>query len=198
MVPHRTPRPATARCRRDGSAGDGRVHGAGGSVGLKAERDAMDTPPKGPRDQSGRVTLRDVRGDRAGQEVARWFFRVGAAVGHHCHDHVGLRRDGQRCDLRADGAVREPPAAGQDAASRIRPPAWNGWRPRAASASNFFVFADTVTARSFTRREETHGWMGIRFQTAPRRRRRRSSSTSACWTARTCRSRKRWASSAST
>ncbi len=32
----------------------------------------------------------------------------------------------------------------------------------------FFVFADTVAARSFRRHEESHGWMGIRFQSSPR------------------------------
>lgn len=32
----------------------------------------------------------------------------------------------------------------------------------------FFVFADTVAARSFRRHDECHGWMGIRFQASPR------------------------------
>lgn len=32
----------------------------------------------------------------------------------------------------------------------------------------FFVFADTVAARSFRRHDESHGWIGIRFQAAPR------------------------------
>jgi hypothetical protein len=35
------------------------------------------------------------------------------------------------------------------------------------STTRFFAFADTVAARSYSRREETHGWMGIRFQTHP-------------------------------
>src|SRR5262249_52340125 len=33
--------------------------------------------------------------------------------------------------------------------------------------TKFFVFADTVAARSYKRRDETHGWMGIRFQSKP-------------------------------
>ena len=33
--------------------------------------------------------------------------------------------------------------------------------------SQFFVFANTMAARSFSRHEEGHGWMGIRFQHAP-------------------------------
>ncbi|MEY3479837.1 MAG: hypothetical protein RIQ71_612, partial [Verrucomicrobiota bacterium] len=32
----------------------------------------------------------------------------------------------------------------------------------------FFVFADTVAARSFHSHNESHGWMGVRFQTDPR------------------------------
>ncbi len=36
------------------------------------------------------------------------------------------------------------------------------------SERTFFAFADTVSARSFRRHDESHGWMGIRFQSAPR------------------------------
>ncbi len=32
----------------------------------------------------------------------------------------------------------------------------------------FFAFADTVAARSFRRHDESHGWLGIRFQLEPR------------------------------
>ena len=32
----------------------------------------------------------------------------------------------------------------------------------------FFVFADTVAARSFKERSESHGWLGVRFQSQPR------------------------------
>ena len=32
----------------------------------------------------------------------------------------------------------------------------------------FFVFADTVAARSFKEHNESHGWLGVRFQTQPR------------------------------
>src|SRR5260370_6130991 len=33
--------------------------------------------------------------------------------------------------------------------------------------SAFFVFADTVAAKSFKGTNEAHGWMGVRFQAAP-------------------------------
>ena len=32
----------------------------------------------------------------------------------------------------------------------------------------FFVFADTVAARSFKQHNESHGWLGVRFQTETR------------------------------
>src|SRR6202035_662830 len=32
----------------------------------------------------------------------------------------------------------------------------------------FFVFADTVAARSFKQHNESHGWLGVRFQTQTR------------------------------
>jgi hypothetical protein len=36
------------------------------------------------------------------------------------------------------------------------------------SERTFFVFADTVAARSFKQHNESHGWLGVRFQTQPR------------------------------
>ncbi|NDC39554.1 MAG: hypothetical protein EBZ48_16200 [Proteobacteria bacterium] len=33
--------------------------------------------------------------------------------------------------------------------------------------TSFFVFADTVSARNFQGTNECHGWLGVRFQTAP-------------------------------
>jgi len=38
---------------------------------------------------------------------------------------------------------------------------------RRGGRTAFFVFADTVAARSYSRRENGHGWLGVRFQTAP-------------------------------
>src|SRR5260370_27289935 len=36
------------------------------------------------------------------------------------------------------------------------------------SERTFFCFADTVAARSFKQHSESHGWLGVRFQTQPR------------------------------
>ena len=32
----------------------------------------------------------------------------------------------------------------------------------------FFAFADTVVARAFGKKNECHGWLGIKFQAKPR------------------------------
>ncbi len=40
--------------------------------------------------------------------------------------------------------------------------------PSVGDQKTFFVFADTVAARSFRRHDESHGWLGVRFQSAPR------------------------------
>lgn len=33
--------------------------------------------------------------------------------------------------------------------------------------SNFFAFADTLTTKAFNRDNECHGWLGIKYQSAP-------------------------------
>ncbi len=39
---------------------------------------------------------------------------------------------------------------------------------KVGAEKTFFAFADTVAARSYKTRNESHGWMGIRFQSSPR------------------------------
>ena len=102
----------------------------------------------------------------AGQEVARWFFRVGGASGTiaksisaydmiisdpiygHSDRYVSRQRLTTMLD-REFGLLQERLAA------------------QRGDTTKFFVFADTVAAQSFTRREDWHGWMGVHFQTEP-------------------------------
>ncbi len=42
-----------------------------------------------------------------------------------------------------------------------------GLGPHRGDRSAFFVLADTVATRSYSRHENGHGWLGIRFQTGP-------------------------------
>src|SRR5207237_2416696 len=39
--------------------------------------------------------------------------------------------------------------------------------PKRGESTRFFLFADTVAAKSYTRTDNWHGWMGIRFQVQP-------------------------------
>jgi hypothetical protein len=102
----------------------------------------------------------------AGQEVARWLFRVGGAAGTiakamsaydmtfsdaiygSCERYVSRERLVRMLDHEFDLLV-ERLAAKRGATTR------------------FFVFADTVATRSFSRAEDGHGWLGMRFQTDP-------------------------------
>jgi hypothetical protein len=99
----------------------------------------------------------------AGQEVARWFFHVGGAAGT-------VAKTISAYDMAVSDAVY---GAGKRYVSRQRLQAMldHEWallleRLNAArgGGTKFFVFADTVTARSYSRQEEGQGWLGIRFQ----------------------------------
>jgi len=102
----------------------------------------------------------------AGQEVARWFFRVGGAAGTiaktisaydmtisdaiygHAERYVSRQRLETMLEHEYDLLL------GRLADKR-------------GASTKFFVFADTVVARSYSRHDDAHGWLGIRFQTEP-------------------------------
>lgn len=103
----------------------------------------------------------------AGQEVVRWFFRVGGAAGTiaksmsaydmavsdsiygPCHRYVSRQR-------------LEDMLAHEHELNRER------LRESRGDATAFFAFADTVSARNYHGTNDCHGWMGIRFQAHPR------------------------------
>jgi hypothetical protein len=102
----------------------------------------------------------------AGQEVARWFFRVGGASGT-------IAKSISAYDMIVSDAIY---GHNDRYVSQARLQAMLGHEysllverlsTKRGATTKFFVFADTVTAKSFSRREETHGWMGIRFQSEP-------------------------------
>jgi hypothetical protein len=103
----------------------------------------------------------------AGQEVARWFFRVGAASGT-------IATTMSAYDATVSDAIYGPTEryVSRQRLVKMLTHEYDLLCERLnvtrGADIKFFAFADTVTARSFTRREETHGWMGIRFQTAPK------------------------------
>src|SRR5204862_4606435 len=103
----------------------------------------------------------------AGQEVARWFFRVGGAAGT-------VAKTISAYDMAVSDALYGPT---DRYVSRRRLEAMleresaalvEHLGPRRGDRTAFCVFGDTVATRSYSRREDGHGWLGVRFQTVPR------------------------------
>lgn len=103
----------------------------------------------------------------AGQEVARHFFAVGGAAGT-------IAKTMSAYDMTFSDAIY---GTSDRYVSRSRLETMLGHefdllleRLDATTGANrrFFAFADTVAARSFRRHDESHGWMGLRFQHEPR------------------------------
>jgi hypothetical protein len=103
----------------------------------------------------------------AGQEVARWFFRVGGAAGTiaksisaydmavsdaiygHTERYVSRERLQRMLDYEHEkNLVRLNAARGDTTA--------------------FFAFANTVAAKSYRSDKDCHGWIGLKFQSRPR------------------------------
>src|SRR3954471_15073400 len=99
----------------------------------------------------------------AGQEVARWFFRVGGAAGtiaksisaydmtvsDAIYGASGRYVSRQRLETMLDAEYRQMT---------------EHLAPKRGETTRFFVFADTVATKSYTRKDNWHGWMGLRFQ----------------------------------
>ncbi|HEX5636767.1 MAG TPA: TonB-dependent receptor, partial [Gammaproteobacteria bacterium] len=103
----------------------------------------------------------------AGQETARWFFRVGGAAGT-------IAKAMSAYDMKFSDAIygtspryvsRERLGTMLDHEYRLVVERLDAHR---GAESTFFAFANTVAARSFTRTDDGQGWLGIRFQTSPR------------------------------
>jgi len=103
----------------------------------------------------------------AGQEVVRWFFRVGAAAGT-------VAKSISAYDMTVSDAIY---GSGDRYVSRTRLQAMldrefslnvERLSERRGDNTAFFAFADTVVARSFKGGNECHGWMGVKFQSRPR------------------------------
>lgn len=103
----------------------------------------------------------------AGQEVVRWFFRVGGAAGT-------IAKSMSAYDMAVSDAIygecdryvcRPRLAAMLDHEHALN---LSRLRESRGDTTAFFVFADTVSARNFHGTNECHGWMGVRFQAHPR------------------------------
>ena len=102
----------------------------------------------------------------AGQETARWFFQVGGAAGT-------IAKAMSAYDMKFSDSIYGPC---QRYVSRDRLQAMLDHEYKLlnerlgesrGASSAFFAFANTVAARSFSQKQDGHGWLGIRFQTRP-------------------------------
>ncbi len=102
----------------------------------------------------------------AGQEVARWFFRVGGAAGT-------VAKAMSAYDMTFSDAIY---GQSDRYVSRVRLETMldheyelliERLNSQRGDKTRFFVFADTVATRSYSRKEDGHGWLGIRFQAEP-------------------------------
>jgi hypothetical protein len=103
----------------------------------------------------------------AGQEVVRWFFQVGAAAGT-------IAKSMSAYDMTVSDAIYGPSPR---YVSRQRLQTMLDYEydllaqrlaDKRGAETDFFVFADTVAARNYKGTNESHGWMGVKFQTHPR------------------------------
>src|SRR6202042_1297507 len=102
----------------------------------------------------------------AGQEVVRWFFRVGGAAGTVAKsisaydmvvsDAVYGKADRYVSAGRLQGML--------DMEFQLNVERLDDGR---GDENCFFAFADTVVARSYRGSNECHGWMGVKFQAQP-------------------------------
>ncbi len=103
----------------------------------------------------------------AGQEVARWFFRVGGAAGT-------IAKSISAYDMVISDAIYGPVEryVSRERLSTMLEYEYQMLRERLnekrGATTRFFAFSNTVVARSYTRQDDAHGWLGIRFQTEPR------------------------------
>ena len=102
----------------------------------------------------------------AGLEVARWFLRVGAASGTVAKTVSAYSKPVS--DSLYGTASRYVSMQRLEAMIDRE---WNllleQLQPSLGSQTRFFTFADTISARNFAGTNESHGWMGIRFQDKP-------------------------------
>jgi len=102
----------------------------------------------------------------AGQEVAREFFQAGGASGT-------IAKSISAYDMVFSDAIygKAPRYVSRERLKLMLDHEYELLNTRLsetrAQRTNFFVFADTVATRNYQGTNESHGWLGIRFQTHP-------------------------------
>ncbi|MFN7890182.1 MAG: TonB-dependent receptor [Pirellula sp.] len=102
----------------------------------------------------------------AGQEVVRWFFRVGGAAGTiaksmSAYDMTVSDAIYGQCERYVCRKRLEDMLDHEHSLNLAR------LKESRGDTTAFFSFADTVSARNFKGTNDCHGWMGVRFQAHP-------------------------------
>ena len=113
----------------------------------------------------GRSTGASLRSAR--QEVVRWFFQVGGAA-------ATIAKSMSAYDMTVSDAIYGP-SDRYVSRQRLQSMLDHEYAllmerldEKRGGETEFFAFADTVSARNYQGTNECHGWMGIRFQPRPR------------------------------
>ena len=103
----------------------------------------------------------------AGQEVARWFFKVGGAAGT-------IAKAMSAYDMKFSDDIYGKEQSGRYVVKsrvlRMLDHEYSLLQSRLTEENNekfFFAFANTVAAKSYKYQGDCHGWMGLRFQHKP-------------------------------
>ena len=102
----------------------------------------------------------------AGQEVARWFLRVGGASATVAKAISAYDKEVSD-DLYGPGTRYVSRERLEAMLDREWEQVQTQLRESRGSSSRFFTFADTVSARNYAGTNESHGWMGVRFLADP-------------------------------
>lgn len=102
----------------------------------------------------------------AGQEVARWFLVVGGASGTVAKSISAYDKEVSD-DLYGVGARY----VSKERLAAMLESEWtqliNQLNKSRGAATRFFAFVDTISARNYSGTNESHGWVGLRFQSQP-------------------------------
>ncbi len=102
----------------------------------------------------------------AAQEVARWFFRVGAAAG-------SIAKTMSAYDMQVSDEIygKTGRYVSRERVEAMLDKEYDLLIERLSEArgadTRFFAFCNSVAARNFSGTNECHGWVGLRFQTEP-------------------------------
>lgn len=101
-----------------------------------------------------------------GQEVVRWFFKVGGAAGT-------VAKSISAYDMTVSDAIYGPTEryVCQERLLKMLDHEYDllidRLQVKRGKSTHFFVFADTVTIQGYQQRIDCHGWLGVRFQNEP-------------------------------